>query len=50
VFERPTDFSEFSRGHSRIEEREIWFLESSELEDYLEREYDWPGLKFCGVI
>jgi hypothetical protein len=27
-----------------------WFLESSELGEYLEREYGWPGLKFCGVI
>jgi hypothetical protein len=50
VLERPPDFREWSRGHGRVEEREIWFLESSELGEYLEREYGWPGLKFCGVI
>ena len=33
-----------------FERSRYWFLESLELGEYLECEYGWPGLKFCGVV
>ena len=50
VFDRPPDVREVTKGHGRLEIRELWLEESSELGAYLEAEYGWPGLKFCGVI
>lgn len=50
VLERPADIGEMRKGHGRLEIRELWLEESSELGAYLEAEYGWPGLKFCGLI
>lgn len=50
VYERPPDAVEWDKGHGRIECRELWLEECGELGEYLEREYDWPGVKWCGIV
>jgi len=50
VYERPPDVKEVSKGHGRLEERELWLVESEALGAYLEQEYDWPGVRWCGLI
>ncbi len=47
---RPPDVRQVTKGHGRLEIRELWLEESSELGAYLEDEYGWPGLQFCGVL
>ncbi|MEE8121775.1 MAG: hypothetical protein V3T55_09615 [Anaerolineales bacterium] len=37
-------------GHSRIERREVWVLDSRELGEYLEKDLDWPGVQLSGWI
>lgn len=39
-----------TKGHGRLEIRELWLEESAELGAYLEAEHGWPGLKFCGLL
>ena len=50
VYERPPDKVEVTKGHGRLERREIWIVEAEELGRYLEQEYGWPGLRWCGII
>ena len=50
VYARPPDEVEVSKGHGRLEKRELWLVESGELGQYLEQEYAWPGLRWCGRI
>jgi hypothetical protein len=44
------DVVEVNKGHGRIERREVWAVRSGELEGYLEQEYGWPAVKWCGRI
>lgn len=38
------------KGHGRMEQREVWWVEAGELGAYLEQEYDWPAVTVCGRI
>jgi hypothetical protein len=44
------DVVETNKGHGRIEQREVWAVRSGELEAYLEQEYGWPAVRWCGRI
>ena len=46
IYTRPPDEVEVTKGHGRLEKRELWWVESEELGQYLEQEYDWPGLRW----
>jgi hypothetical protein len=37
--------SQVTKGHGRLEIRELWLEEACELGAYLEAEYGWPGLR-----
>lgn len=47
---RSPDHVQVNKGHGRIERRELWVTPAQELGDYLEQEFDWPGLRLCGLI
>jgi hypothetical protein len=47
---RPADLREDNKGHSRIERREVWFVNASELAPYLQQEWGWKNLRLVGVI
>lgn len=44
------DVVQVNKGHGRIERRELWAVPSGELGAYLEREYGWPAVAWCGRI
>jgi hypothetical protein len=44
------DIVEVNKGHGRIERRELWAVPSGELGAYLEQEYGWPAVAWCGRI
>ena len=44
------DVVEINKGHGRIERRELWAVPSGELGPYLEQEYGWPAMAWCGRI
>lgn len=46
----PPDHVVVNKGHGRVERREVWWVEAGELGDYLEEEYDWPGVTVCGWV
>jgi hypothetical protein len=48
--QRQPDHVHVNKGHGRIERRELWVTPAQELGDYLEQEFDWPGLRWCGLI
>jgi len=48
--DRSPDAVEVDKGHGRLERREVWVVESSELGVYLEEEYGWPGVRWSGRI
>jgi len=50
TYERLPDVKEWNKGHGRLECRELWLEECGELGEYLEKEYDWPEMEWCGVI
>ena len=50
VMERPPDVKEVTKGHGRLEERALWLVESEELGAYLAQAYDWPAMRWCGVL
>lgn len=48
--QRPPDDVQVSKGHGRIERRELWVTPAQELGHYLEQDFDWPGVRLCGLI
>jgi predicted transposase YbfD/YdcC len=44
------DVLEINKGHGRIERRELWAVPGGELGAYLEQEYGWPAMTWCGRI
>ncbi len=50
VDEQSAHVVQVCEGHGRLERRELWLVESGELGEYLEQEYDWPGLRWCGRV
>jgi len=44
------DVVQVNKGHGRIERRELWAVPSGELGAYLEQEYGWPAVLWCGRI
>ena len=48
--ERPADDVESGKSKGRQECREVWLVDSQEMTAYLEKEFDWPGLRLCGRI
>lgn len=47
---RSADAEVVSYGHGRIERREVWLVDASELTDYLQQEWGWSGVRLCGRI
>jgi hypothetical protein len=47
---RRPDHVQVNKGHGRIERRELWVTPAQELGDYLEHDFDWPGVRLCGLI
>jgi hypothetical protein len=47
---RQPDHVQVNKGHGRIERRELWVTPAQELGDYLEQDFDWPGVRLCGLI
>lgn len=47
---RRPDHVQVNKGHGRIERRELWVTPGQELGDYLEQDFDWPGVRLCGLI
>lgn len=39
-----------NKGNGRLERRELWAVPSGELGPYLEQEYGWPAVAWCGRI
>jgi hypothetical protein len=50
VMERPPDVQEVTKGHGRLEVRALWLVESEALGAYLAQAYDWPAVRWCGVL
>ncbi|MFL7791981.1 MAG: hypothetical protein AB8I69_07560 [Anaerolineae bacterium] len=44
------DVVRVNKGHGRLERRELWAVPSGELGAYLEQEYGWPAVAWCGRI
>jgi len=44
------DVVKSNKGNGRIERRELWAAPSGELGPYLEQEYGWPAVTWCGRI
>ena len=38
------------KSNGRQECREVWLVDSQEMTSYLEKEFDWSGLRLCGRI
>ena len=47
---RPADLIHDSKGHGRIERREVWFVNATELAPYLQQERGWKNLRLVGKI
>jgi len=47
---REPDHVQVDKGHGRLERRELWLVPAQELGDYLDQEFDWPAVRFCGLI
>lgn len=39
-----------NKGNGRLERRELWAVPTGELGPYLEQEYGWPAMAWCGRI
>jgi hypothetical protein len=48
--QRLPDDVQVNKGHGRLERRELWVVPAQELGDYLEQDFDWPGVRLCGLI
>lgn len=49
-FPPSADLTENNKGHGRIERREIWLVDASELEDYIQAEFGWKKMRLVGKI
>ncbi len=47
---RAADHVQIDKGHGRLERREVWVVAAGELGAYLEQEYDWPAVQWCGLV
>ena len=47
---RPADLLEDNKGKGRIERREVWFVNASELASHLQQEWGWKNLRLVGLI
>lgn len=47
---RTADLLEDNKGHGRIERRELWIMNASELAPYIQHEWGWKGLRLVGLI
>ena len=50
VAQRPPDHAEVSKGHGRIERRELWMVPVGDMEHYLTEEFDQPAVKWMVQI
>lgn len=41
---------QWGKSNGRVECREVWLVDGQEMTSYLEKEFDWPGLRLCGRI
>lgn len=39
-----------NKGHGRIERRELWVVNASELEGYIQQEFGWQKMRLVGKI
>ena len=47
---RAADVRQATKGHGRLEIRELWLEEASALGERLEAEYGWPGVRYYGRL
>lgn len=45
---RPADLIEYSKGHGRIECREVWLAPAAEFASYLQQELGWQQVRWVG--
>jgi hypothetical protein len=48
--QRPADDVQVSKGHGRLERRELWVVPAAELEAYLAEEYHGPQVRLVGQV
>jgi hypothetical protein len=46
----PADLIQDSKGHGRIERREVWFVPAEELTSYIQQEWGWKKMRLVGKI
>jgi hypothetical protein len=49
-FPPQADLIEDNKGHGRIERRELWIVNASELEGYIQKEFGWQKMRLVGKI
>lgn len=49
-FPPQADLIQDSKGHGRIERRELWIVNASELEGYMQKEFGWQKMRLVGKI
>jgi predicted transposase YbfD/YdcC len=47
---RPPDSRKWSKGHGRLECREVWVVDSARMEAYLKTVHHWPGARLSGYV
>jgi len=49
-FPPQADLAQDSKGHGRIERRELWMVNATELEGYIQKEFGWQKMRLVGKI
>jgi hypothetical protein len=49
-FPPQADRIEDNKGHGRIERREVWCVNSADLEEYIQKEFGWEKMRLVGKI
>jgi hypothetical protein len=50
IFPPQADLIEDNKGHGRIERRELWVVNATELEGYIQQEFGWKKMRLVGKI
>jgi hypothetical protein len=49
-FPPQADLIQDSKGHGRIERRELWIVNATEMEGYIQQEFGWKKMRLVGQI